>query len=142
MEDGRPTKRDLAIILILLILAIIACCMEMGCNGNSANIKPNNAMETSLKNQQDMSEKIEKLDGDLVKIQQSISVVMNTVTQTFETLQGSTKTGDVDGDVNTSHDVNSIWYGIGLVAVVLAFALILIWLLAKMLKEVALKFLK
>lgn len=127
--------------LVVLGLAIL-CFFVWGCNGNSANVKPNNDMETSLKNQQKMSEKIEKLDGDLTKIQQSISTVINMVTQTFETLQGSVKTGDVEGGVHTSHDTNSIWYGIGLVAVVLAFALILIWLLAKMLKEVALKFLK
>lgn len=127
--------------LVVLGLAVLCFCV-WGCNGNSANVKPNNDMETSLKNQQEMSEKIEKLDGDLTKIQQSISTVINMVTQTFETLQGSVKTGDVEGGVHTSHDTNSIWYGIGLVAVVLAFALILIWLLAKMLKEVALKFLK
>lgn len=142
MDNGRPTKEDLFWILVLAALLFSALCAVNGCGGNSANVKPDNDLETSLKNQQEMSEKIEKIDGDLTKIQQSISTVTNMVTQTFETLQGSTKTGDVGNDVITKKSSNSALYGIGLVAVVLIFVLIFIWLMARILKGLASKILK
>lgn len=149
MENGKPTKRDLFWIFALLALTLTAVCCYTGC-GNSAAVKPKNELandvKTSLKNDQEMRESIEQLNGQLTKIQQNISEVVTTITtvinQKFETLQGSTKTGDIEGGAKISQDTNSMWYGIGLVAVVLVFVLILIWVLAKVLKEAALKILK
>ena len=123
-------------ILILILLIPFFC----SCSGNSATVKPNNELDnklkTSLDNQQAMKENIDVLSGHLTKIQQSITNVMNTVINTinqkFETLQGSTKTGDVEGSVHSSQDTNSTWYGLGLVGIVLLFTLCMIWLVAKL----------
>lgn len=150
MKDNKPTLRDFIIIISLLILVWCALCAELGCNGNSATVKPNNRLENdvaaSMENQQAMRDEIDTLNGDLTKYQQSFTsfktTIMTKIDQKFETLQGSTKTGDVKGDVKTSHDTNSIWYGIGLVAVVLLFVLVAIWLLARIFKEAAVKIFK
>lgn len=136
--------------LILLALACVLCLVIVcaGCNGNSASVKPNtdldNRLKTSLDNQQEMTEKIQQLNGQLIKIQQNISNITNTIitaiNQRFETFQDSVsnKIGEVGGDVKTktSKSQNSALYGIGLVGTVLLFVLAALWLAARVLKEI------
>ena len=142
------------IFVCVIIMAVAGIVCTTGCNGNSASVKPNNEMDnrlkTALDNQQAMKDQIQTMNGNLTKVQQTFNEVMNTVittiNQKFETFQDSVsnKIGEVGRDVNTrtSKSQNSTLYGIGLVAVVLAFALGLIWLLAKTFKQAALKLLK
>ena len=154
-EPDRLNWRDgLVLILLVVITAMAVFASQCGCSGNTASIKPNNEtdvkLKTSLKNQQEMKESIETLQGDLVKIQQSISTVVNTIItqidQKFETFQESVsnKIGEVGRDVNTetNKSENSALYGIGLVAVVLIFVLAAIWLLARIFREAAVKVFK
>jgi len=146
-ENVVETREILGWGFLALLALLMFVLFLVGCNGQS--VKPSNELETAVKasmeNQQEMREEIDTLNGDLIKYQQSFAefktTIMTTINQRFETLQGSTKTGDVEGGVKTSHDTNSIWYGIGLVVVVLIFALIVIWGAARMLKAAVAKIL-
>jgi len=134
---------------VLCFVALLAVLLsQCSCNGNSASVKPNteldNRLKTSLDNQQAMKENIEQLNGQLTKIQQNFSEIVNTIItkidQKFETFQDSVsnKIGEVGGDVKTrtSKSMNSALYGIGLVGTVLLFVLAVLWLGARILKEI------
>lgn len=146
-ENEKTSLRDKILLSITVVMLICALCVECGCNGNSATVKPDtnldNTLKTSLQNDQAMKEQIESLQGDLTKIQQSISTVVNSIVtqidQKFETFQDSVsnKIGSVGRDVSTrtAKSTNSAVYGIGLVSVVLLFVLAVIWLFAQILKS-------
>jgi len=145
----RQKMRDSAIISFLIAL-LLAAIFASQCSCNRSTVKPDTKVEasvkTALENQQKMSEKIGVLEGDMTKIQTNISNIdtriSTAIDQKFETLQGSSKIGNVEGKVDASHKSNSALYGIGLVGVVLLFALLLIWMLAKVMIKVATKILK
>lgn len=134
------------------LLALIVV-MAMACGCNSQTVKPSNELETnvkaSLKSQQEMKEKIEVLNGNMTKVQQSISTFISNVTtviqQQFETMQGSQKQSfeNFTGEMKTVYksSTNTTAYGIGLVATVLLFALALIWIMAKTFGSAAVKLL-
>ncbi len=112
------------------------------CSCNTQRVNPNTKLETAVKasqkSSQQASDDIKTLIGDFTKMQQSFHIfrtdISTKIDQTFETLQDSVKTGDVEGDVETTKNSNSALYGIGLVAVVLIFVLIVIWIFARMAK--------
>ena len=137
--------REWWVIIALSIIAAIAIWLaQCGCSGQT--VKPNNDLTTSVKatqkSQQKMTEKIDTLQGDLTKVQQSISTFISNVTnildQKFETFQGSTRTSfeKFSGEMKTINksSANTTAYGIGLVATVLIFVLAVIWIGARMLK--------
>lgn len=136
-DKDTMTAGDWIRILLLSLIALVAISVECGCVSQS--LKPDNTVEpkldTTLKNQQAMKERIETLNGNLTKMQATFNEVTNEITtmikQKFETLNDSFKTGDVGGDVESKKTQNSTLYGIGLVGVVLIFVLLLIWLLSK-----------
>lgn len=150
MEERIPAGL-LALIVVMAIIGLLA--MVCGCNGNTVSVKPDSELktdlQTSLKNQQQMSEKIETMSGSLTKIQTDISTVINSVTnilqQEFETFTNAQRqefksfTGTMK-NINESN-TNTTAYGIGLVATVLLFALALIWIMAKTFRSAAVKFL-
>ena len=149
MQDDGTSLRDNLIVCGLLCFIIFFVCLST-CSCSSQTVKPKTSVDsnvkTSLDNQQKMSEKIDTLNGNMTKVQETLNVVETNIStkidQKFETLQGSTKTGDVGGNVKSSQDSNSAMYGIGLVVVVLIFALVLIWMLAKISIKMATKVLK
>lgn len=148
MVQDDTSLRDTVLAVFLIGMIIVFCFLSV-CSC-SQEVKPETSVDanvkTSLKNQQEMTEKINTLNGDMVKVQETLSVVETNITtqidQKFETLQDSTKTGDVEGDVNASKSTNSALYGIGLVSVVLFFVLVLIWMMSKLGIKIATRIIK
>lgn len=133
---------------IVLIVALVCVIMFIifGC-GSSQSVKPTNStktaseaqMEESLENQEEMWQEIGTMRGDLSVIKETTTninktistVIKNSINSELETLQDSQKNvaekiGRIQNRVNKN--VNSMWYGIGLVIAVLMFLLAVIFI--------------
>lgn len=137
---------------MILILAL-TCCAGCGGGGHSVAVKPDTKLrtdvESSIRNQQAMSDRIDELSGTLTKIQNTVSnvatIISNVIEQQFETFTGSQRLAfeNFSGEMKTINEnkttTNTTAYGIGLVAVNLLFALALVWLVANIAKGILLK---
>ena len=133
---------------IALVCFAIACVIAAQCSCNGQSVTPSNYLATAVKttneNQLRMEEKINLVGGDLIKVQETvtnfITTITNVIAQEFETFQKSQRlefqnfTGEMK-NINESN-TNTTAYGIGLVAVVLIFALLVIWGMARLFKSI------
>lgn len=132
------------VVLVVSLICILVF-LVFGC-GHSQSVKPTNATKTaseaqmreSLENQEKMWQDIGTMRGDLsvvkkttTNINKTIStVIKNSINSELETLQDSQKNmADKIGSIRNriNKNVNSMWYGIGLVVAVLMFLLAVIF---------------
>jgi len=149
MNDDRDSlHRQERYVFAALACFALACVLAAQCSCGGQSVKPSNDLATAVKtaneNQLRMEEKIDQVGGDLVKVQETVTTfitnITNVINQKFETFQKSQRLEfqNFTGEMKTINQssTNTTAYGIGLVAVVLIFALMLIWIITRMMKSI------
>ena len=151
MNDRDSIQGQERYLFAALACFALVCVIAAQCSCGGQSVQPSNDLATAVKtaneNQLRMEEKIDQVGGDLVKVQQTMNTfitnITNVINQKFETFQKSQRLEfqNFTGEMKTinSSSTNTTMYGIGLVAVVLIFALLLIWGMARLMRAILLR---
>lgn len=143
LDPDRQAFRD-KWVLIVLVVATIACIAASQCGCNGQSVKPSNELKKSVdqvaktaqETRAELKQAVDTIMGSLTNITTNITNSVNkfvsTMTTDFkqemETYQGSMRDeiGEVKGDIRKEIKTatNTTWYGLGLVGFVLIFLLI------------------
>ncbi|TXT53166.1 MAG: exported protein of unknown function [Promethearchaeota archaeon] len=132
--------------LILLFFCLIAMCFCSGCNSTSAQPSAETETETdteqaikeTMENQQEIMSQLREVKGDLINVQKTITTSIKKITNSVKNIIKTESTAiqksqqmqfeKFEGEYTSNQDIkessNSMWYGIGLLIVMLVFLLV------------------